>query len=89
MSVQHSEGITFGIVGLMTGIFQYIKTIPLNIHLFSQEWLITSVHAVITGAFCGGAGWVGKWIAEKGVKAIVEYRLSRKAKKQLKQKEKE
>lgn len=89
MSAQHSDGITYGIVGVMTGILQYINSVKfstLNIHLFSQEWFITSIHAGITGAFCGGMGWLGKWAAEKGLKAIIEYREGRKAKKELKQK---
>jgi hypothetical protein len=86
MSVQHSEGITYGIVGVMTGFLQYFNNIPLNIHLFSQEWVITSLHAGITGAFCGGMGWLGKKITEWGISAFKDYLQERKHKKQLKQK---
>jgi hypothetical protein len=82
MSAQQSDGITYGILGVMTGYLQYFKSVPMGIHIFSSEWLITSFHAGITGAFCGAMGWLGKWVAEKGLKAIIEYRESKKEKKQ-------
>lgn len=80
MSAQHSESISYAILGVITGFMQYSRSITLSIHLLSMEWAITAFHAGITGAFCGGMGWVGKKVAELGYHYIVTYFKNRKIK---------
>jgi hypothetical protein len=69
---------------MITGYMEYfrsIRSVTMNIHLLSMEWITTGFHSVIVGAFCGGAGWVGKKIAEVGYNCITEYFKTRKSKK--------
>jgi hypothetical protein len=81
MSAQQSDSLSYVILGLITGSMQYFRSINLNIHLLSMEWAITALHAGITGAFCGGMGWVGKKIAEVGYNYIIQYLRNRKSNK--------
>jgi hypothetical protein len=80
MSAQQSDSLSYAIIGVITGFMQYFRSINLNIHLLSFEWAITAMHAGITGAFCGGMGWLGKKIAEVGYNYFLTYIRSRKSK---------
>lgn len=75
MSLQQSDNLSYAVFGTIIGVMQYFNGPALNIHLhlLSIEWVIASSHAVITAAFCGGAGWVGKKIGEWAYNYIVQY----------------
>lgn len=85
MSAEQSDSLSYTMLGLITGIMQYLKSAPLNMHLLSIEWVVNGFHAVVVGAFCGGAGWIGKKVAEVGYNSIVTYFKNRKSKKDEKQ----
>jgi TPP-dependent pyruvate/acetoin dehydrogenase alpha subunit len=80
MSAQQSDSLSYAVFGVITGIMQYVRGVNINIHLFSLEWAVTSIHAIITAGFCAGVGWVAKKIAELGYNSIVQYFRDRKNK---------
>lgn len=83
MSFRTYENLSFIFLGLSTG---YVGKL-MNIHFL--QWGSKAVEAGLTAGVCGAMGLIGKKVAEWGYSCIKEYIINKRAKKQLKPKNKE